>query len=281
MTHKTKFLLVILAICAVAGVGACGGDSTETTDDGGGTDSVGLDTLDAVSPPFAGSCTPDFGEKTSGEFGALVGQVVVLEGRVIAGHPVKAAPQECVGLGGLAAIHLRTKADGTWQDDVQLLTTENEGIFCGCPLAQDAECLEYPPGAMLRITGFLEANPSIAPGEACNQKSCVVMAPHDSCFVDGCSDDDNCPDGACNTDAFQCRAQAGDPCDKEVGCDPMDGAAQFCVDKTPSDPMTSDRECSPVGDGTEDSVCAEDEDCTECPDCECFQNICTFLAPIG
>jgi hypothetical protein len=281
MMCTKKLLLVVLTLCAFAGVAACGTESTEPTDDGGGTDTVGADTADVSVPPFAGACAPDFGEATPGELSALVGQAVVVEGRILAGQPVKVAPQECVGIGGLAAIHLRTKADGTWLDDVQLVNADLEGIFCGCHLAQDEDCLTYPPGAKMRLKGTLETNPTIPEGEACNQKSCVVMAPEASCFVDGCSDDAHCPAGTCNVDAYQCRGQAGGPCDKEVGCDPADGAAQFCVDKTPSDPMTSDRQCSPVGDGTEDSVCAEDADCTECPDCECFQNICTFLAPIG
>lgn len=273
-------LLLALTIGALPLVIACSGDTGETQEDGGASDRAGADVPDIVVPPFAGACTPDFGAVTPGELGTLVGQVVVLEGRVITGQPVKVAPQECVGLGGLSAIHLRTKADGTWQDDVQLLTTEQEGIFCGCPLAQDPECLELPPGAKLRVTGLLETNPTIPPGAACNQKSCVVMAPQDRCFVDGCDDDGHCPDGTCNVEAFQCRAQAGEICDEEVGCDSADGAAQFCVDRTPSDPMTSERRCSPVGDGAEDSVCADDEDCT-CDDCECYQHLCTWLAPIG
>ena len=276
-----QFLLVILIAGTLVGVTACGGDGTVPTEDGAGADGTGPDTLDTVAPPFAGSCTPDFGEPSFEPLGTLVGQVVVLEGRLIAGQPVKVAPQECVGLGGLSAINLRTKADGTWQDDVQIVKTDLEGVFCGCSLAQDEECLTYPPGARLRVEGTLESNPSIPAGEVCNQKSCVVMAPQSSCFVDGCDDDDHCPDGTCNTQAYQCRAQADGPCDKDVGCDSHDGTAYFCVDETPSDPSTSERRCSPVGDGSEDSVCAVDEDCADCPECECFQNICTFLAPIG
>jgi hypothetical protein len=279
-TFRSLFLFLVLSVGALQLVTACGGDPAETPDGGDGTGPDGAEASDLVAPPFAGACTPDFGAVTPGALGDLVGQVVVLEGRVIAGQPVKVAPQECVGLGGLGAIHLRTKAEGSWQDDVQLLTTEQEGIFCGCPLAQDAECLDLPPGAKLRVTGLLEANPSIPAGEACNQKSCVVMAPHDRCFVDGCDDDAHCPGGTCNVEAFQCRAQAGEVCDREVGCDPLDGAAQLCADLTPSDPMTSERRCSPVGDGTEDSVCADDDDCT-CDDCECYQHLCTWLAPVG
>lgn len=283
---RSRLLFVIIALVTLPWVHACNGDSAGTPDDGDGSDlvdsdQVGFDTLDVAAPPFAGSCPPDFGEKTPGSLAMLVGQVVVLEGRVIVGQPVKVAPQECVGLGGLSAIHLRTKAGGTWQDDVQLLTADLDGIFCGCPLAQDDECLAYPPGAKMRLEGTLEDNPSIAPGVDCYQKSCFAIVPQESCFVDGCDHDDHCPDGSCNTEAYQCRAQAGDTCDEEVGCDPEDGAAHFCVDTTPSDPLTSETQCSPVGDGSEDSVCAVDEDCAECPECECIQHLCTYLLPIG
>ena len=281
----SRLLFVILIVGPMSCMFACSGDAAQTPDDGGGFDSIasdqgGVDAWDIVAPPFEGACPPDFGEKTPGSLATLVGQAVILEGRVITSQPVKVAPQECIGLGGLSAIHLRTKAGGTWQDDVQLLTADLEGIFCGCPLAQDDECLAYPPGAKMRIKGTMVDNPSIAPGGDCYQKSCFAVAPQESCFVDGCDDDDHCPDGSCNTEAYQCRAQAGDPCDREVGCDSKDGAPYYCVDATPSDPLTSETMCSPVGDGSEDSVCAEDEDCT-CPECDCFQNICTYLAPIG
>lgn len=271
-------LMLVVALQVLSG---CGGDGTQTTDDMVASDPSGLDDLAGPTPPFDGLCPLDFGLKTPGELAALVGKVVVLEGRVIAGQPIKVAPQECVGLGGLNAIHLRTKNGGSWKDDVQIRTADGEAIFCGCPLAQGEECQDFPPGARMRLKGVLEANPSIAPGDSCNQESCYAITPQARCHPDGCDHDDHCPLGTCNKEAFQCRGQAGGTCDREVGCDPKDGAPHFCVDATPNDPLTDERLCKPVGDGSEDSVCGTDTDCTQCPDCECMQHVCVFVVPMG
>jgi hypothetical protein len=265
---------ILIPLCALLIAAGCSDDGPAETGDGG-TSGGDRD----AAPPFAGLCPPEFGEKTAGTLEELADQAVVLEGRVIRSQPYKVVTEACAGLGGLAAIHLQTVEGGGWMDDVQILNASREGIFCGCPPEQDAECQDYPPGAVMRLEGTLEWNPLI--GEDCYPESCYALLPAKSCYASGCDHDDHCAAGSCNTAAHQCRAQAGDSCDEEVGCDPKDGEPTYCADATPDDVLESARTCRPVGSGREDSVCGEDADCTQCEQCECSDHLCVIFHPAG